>query len=139
MTEIEQAWIDDIVRELDRRSPRGGARVRLDQYGGGPNEGRIVANQAGFLRFGIELLKAGLVIYEPEKPQRIPVSVDLKYLITDDSVIRFDEFIRDDTTPGALVPSRTPFTRTHVLLGIGCVAVFVLALIGLGALIRWLL
>lgn len=46
---MNEAEIAALVDRLDRLVPREGAHVRLEQYGGGPDESRIVANQASYL------------------------------------------------------------------------------------------
>jgi hypothetical protein len=56
------------VEELDDLVPDYDAAVRLEQYGGGPDECKIIANKYGLLRLGIELLKAGLIPLT-EKPR----------------------------------------------------------------------
>ena len=44
--------IKKMVAELDAAVPRDGARVYLSQYGGGPDESKVVGNQRGYLRLG---------------------------------------------------------------------------------------
>ena len=84
----------DIVDQLDRRVPREGAWIELKQYGGGPDEGQVIGNREGYLRLGVEFLKAAAAKApnEPIAEAAHPVSVDLEYLIDESSTINFDWF-----------------------------------------------
>jgi len=57
---MDRDRLQAIVAELDREIPRSGARVQLEVEPFEEHHSALVANQAGFLRFGVELLKAGL-------------------------------------------------------------------------------
>ncbi len=134
MGDMDVDKIRVFVDELDELVPEEGAAVRLDQYGGGPDESQIIANQAGLLRLGIELLKTGL-IPSTEKPKQWKkgVALDFSEFVLEDSTIQFDwcEFQKD---LGVEPPQpRSWFDR---LLPVGCVIVLVtvllFALIGVG-------
>ena len=58
---MDERRVREAIDLLDAEVPRAGARVRLHQYGGGPDEGQIVANETGYLRLGVEFLKAAFV------------------------------------------------------------------------------
>lgn len=134
MSDLEREQIRRLVGELDRAVPRDGAHVRLEQYGGGPDESRIVANEIGFMRLGIELLQAGVASVEATPT---PVDVDLTYLVDSDSVIGFHEIIRDDDLPVVSRPVRSGIDIVAIVGTTGCLAVVVLAIIGAIAVIRW--
>lgn len=127
-----------LVDELDRLIPRDGACVRLEQYGGGPSESRVVANQLGYLRLGVELLKGGL---HPGSPEPAPLPVDLGDLMASDSAIRFDEFLFDDklTADDRHRPRLAQAVGMALGLGLaaGCLTVLVLAAVGVIALLGW--
>ena len=55
MTDSE---IQETVRSLDSGISKDNARVLMKQYGGGPDESQIIATRNGFLRLGVELMKA---------------------------------------------------------------------------------
>lgn len=100
MDEKELNEIKNIVDGLDKRVSRDGARVQFDIYGGGSDEGRVQANQKGYLRLGIEFLKAAFA--PPPKDIRDPdniVDVDIDYLTNKDAPIQFDWFERRDDIP----------------------------------------
>jgi len=115
------------VEELDELVPEDGAAVRLDQYGGGPDESQIVANQAGLLRLGIELLKTGL-IPSTQKPKewKKGVALDFEGLVLEDSTVQFDwcEFQKDLGVEPP--PPRSLFDR---MLPIGCLMVLLTVLL----------
>jgi hypothetical protein len=125
--------IAKVIAILEREVPRDGARVRLCQYGGGPDEGQVVGNDAGFVRLGIEFLKGAIAA--PKAGHASAVEVDLAYLITSDSDIRFDWFERRE-------PSEPlPQTRSRLipfLMFSGVLAVGLLAILGLVTIVRWL-
>src|SRR6185437_587704 len=98
--EIDQ--IKKMVADLDAAVPRAGARVYISQYGGGPDESKIVANQRGYLRLGIELLQAAFAPPSPKAHEQI--QVDLRYLLTDNSTVGFDWFERrEDLDPATQI------------------------------------
>jgi len=69
-----------IADELDAAVTKDEAKLLID-YSGGPDEREgnceVIANRKGYLRAGIELLKAGVF---PLEPERMFVPIDLGYL-----------------------------------------------------------
>ncbi len=140
MTDDEQEKIRCLVDQLDQLVPRQGAHVRLEQYGGGPDEGRFVANQTGFLRFGIEFLKGGLVRHQDQEvPLQRATTVDLDYLVSENSVIGFDEFVLNDALSADRPTTSSRANLAGLALGVGCLALVIFAvivlLLGIG---QWL-
>ena len=131
--EFEQ--IKKLVADLDAAVPRAGARVHLSQYGGGPDESKMVANQRGYLRLGIELLRAAFAPPSPQAQEQI--QVDLRYLLTDDSTVAFDWFERREDLAATTRTERKPSRIIPAILMLGLVAVVVLAMIGFGAVMVW--
>jgi hypothetical protein len=132
-----------LTEELDRLVPREGARVSLRQHGGGPDESHIVANELGYLRFGVELLKAAHASPSPAPGAATnEVASDLEYLFTEDSDIGFDALYRSETFD--VGPSGLTLRQrvTVGLLQVGCVglllAVVALAIMGLVTFASWL-
>jgi hypothetical protein len=131
---VDERRIQEVIAFLEQEVPRDRARVKLAQYGGSPDESQIVANETGFLRLGVEFLKAA---YAPivDRSGSAAVKVDIDYLLTRDSSIQFDWVERREpveeqfASPGRLVPV--------LLLSILAVGV-VLAVVGLLAVLRWL-
>jgi len=132
---MDQRKIQDAIALLDHEVPRDGAHVKLHQYGGGPDEGQVVANEAGFLRLGIEFLK-GAFAPSGHRGEAAAVEIDLEYLVTSDSSINFDWFERraaPEVTPPNPAPRVVP-----VLIFTALAAGVVLSLIGFVTVVRWL-
>jgi hypothetical protein len=124
------------IELLEHEVPVTGGRVRFHQYGGGPDESQVVANQSGFLRLGIEFLKAAFVSADlAENPHVIDVSLD--YLVTDDSSISFNWFERREDLPQ---PSPTAVCSPWLLIVFLSIILGVIgfAVIGIVTVVRWL-
>jgi len=97
---MNQDDIKQIVDELDRTISKENARVSLQKYGGDLDEAFIVATERGYLRLGVEFLKAGFTPHlSPEKrmgKRPYEIDVELDYLITEDSDVHFDYFERTE-------------------------------------------
>jgi hypothetical protein len=128
--------IKKLVADLDAAVPRAGARVHLSQYGGGPDESKMVANQRGYLRLGIELLRAAFAPPSPNSPEQI--QVDLRYLLTNDSSVGFDWFERREDLADATRAERKPNRLIPAILVLGLGAAVALAMIGFGTLMVWM-
>jgi hypothetical protein len=114
MNEIPRTELQDIISKLDTALPKDGAQVKLDQYGGGPDEGVIVANERGYLRLGVEFLKAAFAEQKKdENGNEKAISIDLEYLITTNSAINFDWFERTEEVP---VEVHKPTVRENLTL-----------------------
>jgi hypothetical protein len=90
--------IKRIVDELDRGISQENANVSIQMYGPDLDEAFIVATERGYLRLGVEFLKAGFAPYlVAEKIRNRPhaINVELDYLLTEDSV-HFDYFERSE-------------------------------------------
>lgn len=137
---LEESQIRSIVDQLDRAVPQENTIVRLEQYGGGPDEGRIVANRVGYLRLGIEFLRAGIEAEPCQFPKQIKLGI--AQLIDENSSIGFDEFLRDDSLPLRQNSEAVGRGLMRFLAGVGLgatlIGILVLALIGICALFRGL-
>ena len=129
---MDDARIQQTISWLDDEIPREGARVRLDQYGDGPDESRIIANKLGFLRLGLELLRGA---YAPTEQDTDAVTVDIDYLLTADSSIGFDWFERREPEDEH-ASSSSRFAPVVILSVVAVLAL--LMLIGLVVVVRWL-
>lgn len=137
MTSPELEQIKKLVADLDAAVPRAGARVHLSQYGGGPDESKMVANQRGYLRLGIELLMAAFA--PPSQQTKEQIQVDLRYLLTDDSTVGFDWFERREDLAAATRAERKPSRLIPAILVSVLVAVLILGMIGVGTVIVWMI
>ncbi len=129
--------ISEHIVWLDKEVPRDGAKVMMVQYGGGPDEGKIIANRTGFLRLGIELAKGDVLPTMDDNSMH--VGVDINYLIGSGSTIRFDWFERreDVTEVQPTGVQRLGGWSCAILLLGACALVAVLALIGLVAIAKF--
>lgn len=121
-----------LIDELDAHVPREGAIVRFEQYGGGPDESKVVGNRSGYLRLGIELMKGGLAPISPGKTGD-RIEVEIEYLVDAESNISFDWFERTEHI--AHQPARNLSPLTQKILGLTVVAVLIALLVcaGIGA------
>lgn len=119
--------IQTVVDELDRDVPKEDARVLLEQYGGSPDESRIIATRSGLLRLGVEFLKAGVA----ENPQ----TAGLSALLHAESDIGFDSIEVRERLKDEKRDSGIGRIAGIVLFG-GMLLVFALALYGVFALIQ---
>lgn len=90
--------IKRIVDELDRGISKENANVNIQMYGPDLDEAFIVATERGYLRLGVEFLKAGFTPYlSADKIHNRPhaIDVEIDYLLTEDSV-HFDYFERSE-------------------------------------------
>lgn len=124
-----------IVDRLDESVPKENAKVRLHQYGADGDDGQIVATRNGYLRLGIELLKAGMAPTAAENSGMI--DVDFQYLIDVDSSVSFSTFeiVEEFSTE----TNEYTWGESLFLYSVICVliAIPILALIGLIALVRY--
>jgi hypothetical protein len=131
---MDRPRLQSVIAELDAAVPKDDARVMVNLYGGGPDECSMVANEAGYLRLGVEMLKAasapaGL----HDRTDAIPVELD--YLFTEDSEVHINWFERrEPDAPPA--DGRWRFSDLAAL-GVGLLLVALVA-IGLITLFTWL-
>lgn len=133
MNDIE---IERVIESLDKEVPQDGAKVRFFQYGGGPDESAIHANKIGYLRLGIEFLKAAFAPQEKSgHPNAIKVSLD--YLCDPESDVSFNAFERQEDL------KTEPHVETfkNKLIGYCFLSIFIisccLAIIGIFTVVRW--
>lgn len=138
MGTMERADIERIVYALDGGVPRENAKVRLDMYGNDFDQSFITATENGYLRLGVEFLKAGLVPYKDlNGPQPHAIDVEIDQIVRKDSDIRFVYFERrEDFT---VETSEEDFWRDSLVIWV-VIAVLVLipilAIVGLVTVIR---
>ena len=134
--------LKQIVEDLDKVISKENARVSMQKYGGDLDEAFIVATENGYLRLGVEFLKAGLAPYvNAEKAaSRRPYSidVDLDYLIQEDSDVQFDYFERtEDIKIKTYNPSWVDRAIPIVMLAF-LMSVLILAIAGAFAIVKGL-
>jgi hypothetical protein len=129
--------IQRLVRRLDQLVERDGAVVKLEVYGGGPDETRITGTKHGYLRLGIEMLTAA---YLPPRNADDPSSIgpEIAYLIHQDSTVVPNWFQRVDRIgPEELPPSSALERLVPALVTSAMLVILGLAVVGLVQTIRW--
>ena len=96
LMEDQKARVQELVEELDNLIPRTDAVVVMNVYGGGCDESQITATETGYLRLGIELLKAPSALRFIDG-RDIQLDVNLEGLVSEQSDINFHLFHLDDT------------------------------------------
>lgn len=129
--------IADIAKRLDAGVPKENAAVRLNQYGGDGEDGSVIATRAGYLRLGIEFLKAGSTA--PKADEGDVIDVELQYLIDDDSTITFSTFDLVEELETQKYEESWGGKIFICIIVTVLIAMPILAIIGLIALIRMLL
>ena len=133
---MERERIASIIAELECILPVENAKVPFTQYGGGPDESKIVATENGYLRLGLEFLKAA---FAPHSIGNMPSAVEVKLesILSEESTISFDWFERVDSLDQRFKPTNTtPFLGYVAALVFGLL--IVMTVVGFVTTIRWL-
>jgi hypothetical protein len=130
-----EAELQDLVDRLDHLVPKEGAHLTLPADA----EGRTTAgNRAGYLRLGIELLRAALspLPASEEAPTRVVLQVD--ELLTEGSRAPF-ELCELDESIGSRPPAQSRLgVFGQMGTGVGVVLILILAFVGAAVLWRCL-
>ena len=132
LDEIAEAELDELVTRLDGLVPKEGAYLTIPAD---PDGNTTVGNRLGYLRFGVEMLRAALrpVPSSDEAPPRI--LPDLDYLLTTDSETPFDLCEIDES-----IVSRPPVASKLGALGqltAGVLVVGAIIVLLIGSLVVW--
>lgn len=144
MPSLNAGNLKQLLDTLDHLVPRDRARIVIDQLYPGGKGGAFIANQLGYLRLGIEFLKAGLSDHAMASTGPRPVPMNWKYLVSQKSyVLGFDEFLLDESLELDQTysePIRVSKRRRVLVLlfAILLFGIMVLAIIGLVATVSWL-
>ena len=120
------------------------AVVVMNVYGGGPDESQITATETGYLRLGIELLKAPSALRFVDG-RDIQIDVNLEGLVSEQSDINFHLFYLDDTLKPDAVPAAPQAKQPwqDKVIGAGCVLFCVLLIyvfgVGFVTIMHWIL
>ncbi len=135
MNPLNIEHIQKIASDLNDMVPREEARIRLHQYGGGPDECQIVGNQRGYLRLGIEFLSIAVAPLSIQSNDA--VVADLSYLLTDDSDVGFDWFERCEDLPAKSQAERKPHSLVPVVIFLVLLSTFIVFAIGVVTVVSW--
>ncbi len=132
---MDKVEISKIVDCLDSAVSKESAHFAIYTYGGGADESFTQGNTTGYLRYGIEFLKAGLRITEDNKDE---THAELDYLINEDSDFHCHYFKVSDE-PQADEYKRNWKDDLLAVVVIGClVLILFMAFIGVITIVRYL-
>lgn len=133
---MELDEIEKIIEQLDRDIPKEDAAVRLEYCE--PNDLSVTATQNGYLRIGIEFLKAAFAPQEYNDSESRLIKVDTDYLVTEDSSTDFSSFERvDKIVEEKQEESLSDSIVMYLILAV-LIAIPILAVIGLISVLRTL-
>jgi len=124
----------ELVDQLDRLIPKEGAKLRIPAD---PDGNTTIGTQRGYLRLGVELLRAGLTptaAAEPEIPQ---LPLDIGYLLTPDSETPFDLCEIDENVDQLPARSRKLGPLGQLVAALVTVAALALIVLGAVAALSW--
>lgn len=127
--------IEKLTSELAAAVPRDEARIRLTRYGGGIDECGVIGNQRGYLRLGIEFLNMAIA---PTSEDSHLVAADLRYLMTCDSDVRFDWFVRREEFAAVTQAEQKPSLSVLICLWLALLSAIVVLVIGVGTIVSWI-
>ena len=129
--------IETILADLDERIPRPEKCVQITVYGGGPDESRMRATRDGFLRLGLEIMRAAFAKPTvPEHPHILDVNVDA--ILTDDSEVGIDWFERVETITQPEVELRFRDKLAPAVIALILIAILICTVVGAGTIIWWI-
>lgn len=131
MTNNQDLKIKEIISDLDRNIPKDDAYIQFSIYGGGVDESKIRANKNGYLRLGVEFMKAAFVSpVNQGSSESGNIEIDIDYLIKEQSPIEFNLFERAEKNE-PIKYNYSFFDRIFPLLIIlSIVAITIFAVIG---------
>ena len=133
---MELDEVKRIIDELDRGISKENAIVRLDNCA--PEDLFVSATQNGYLRIGVELLKAAFIspVRSENSELTREIDVDTGYLISSDSGVDFSSFERvDEMTIESEEESTTDSIVMYLIIAL-LVAIPILAVVGFISIIR---
>jgi len=133
---MDKVEMSDLINSLDSAVPKENSHFAIYTYGGGTDESFTQGNSNGYLRFGIEFLKAGLIALDDKKDE---TDAELGYLINEDSDFHCHYFIVSDEPRAAEYESDW---KDYFVPGAFVVCLFlilIMAAIGFGSVVRFLI
>ena len=135
LDEETEAEVGELVDRLDRLVPRDGAHLTLPADAAGRT---TAGNRLGYLRLGIELLRAALAPLPASEEAPARVVPQTEGLLTEGSRAPF-ALCELDESIGSRPPAQSRLgVFGQMGTGVGVVLILILAFIGAAVLWRWL-
>ncbi len=135
---MEDEDIQRLVDELDASVNREGARLLIYCEHPEPDSCELIGNRQGYLRAGVEFLRAALV---PLAPGDSITPIKLDYLIGYDRSLHVTRLTRQEDVYAALPPVKKNSWRDKII-GIGCLVLVIsfaiCGFIGVGQVFSWI-
>ena len=96
MNEEQKKHLSRLVSELDEAIPRAGATVKMVVGEDGAEDSRMIGNEQGYLRLGVDILQGTLRSEQEAGADTRSLDIDLEYLQTYDSTVYFNDFTVDE-------------------------------------------
>jgi hypothetical protein len=125
----------ELVEELDRLVPKEGAKLKIPADPGGH---ATIGTQRGYLRLGVEMLRAGLAPIGASELESARIPLDIDYLLTPDSQPPFDRCEIDEEVDRLPPRSKTLGPLGQLLAALVTVAALGLIVIAAGIFLSWL-
>jgi hypothetical protein len=125
-----------LLDELDRLVPKEGARLRIPSD---PDGNATIGTQLGYLRLGVEFLRAALVPPEGTDEGSTPhIPLDIQYLLTPGSETPFDLCEIDEDVERLPPPVRKLGAIGQLLAAVFGVVIVGLIVVGAVAVLSWM-
>jgi hypothetical protein len=135
LEEEQEAEVRDLVGRLERKLPRQGAHLMVQP---GLEGGGLVGNQLGYLRLGVELLRASLDPAPASEGTPMQVKPDLASILAEGERTLFEGWELDES-----IVSRAPIQSRlgaigQLVAGAVMVGLVLLALLGVFLVLRFI-
>lgn len=135
LEETQETELRDLVERLDRLIPREGAHLTMP---GDAGERSTMGSRLGYLRLGVEVLKAALRPLPGDELAPARIEPDLRDLISEGSRTPF-ELCEVDEAIGSRAPVETRLgVLGQLVAGVLVVAVLLLVFVGGSFVLGWL-
>lgn len=132
----------DLISKLEPGVSKDTALFEIYQYGGGPDESFVKANQEGLQLFAIELLKASLKVEQTvSDPSKTSIQIEHEEILENGDIgIHYIEPTLEKRQPSPKRPPENNWKDTLIKGGCISIAVIIIVatIIGLISIFKWL-
>jgi len=128
---LEHDRLNAIIRELEEAAPEEQAKAVLDEGDDVVELARLIGNRSALYRIAASILRATLQPGVPTSAEQV-FSKNTGFYLS--GIVE-----RDDPEAEIIHDQQQTSALGNWLLGLGCVAIIVLAILGLASVVGWLL